>query len=70
MGKFTSCRVVARIPSLPELPRGARVTLGIDGIDLLEAQLRLRYLELAPELAPISGSDAAFDGDEDEEVGG
>ncbi|MDP2809783.1 MAG: RNB domain-containing ribonuclease [Rhodocyclaceae bacterium] len=64
--------LVLRVPSLPELPRGARVQLGIDGIDLLEAELRPRYLELAPEslseLASNQGSDAAFAGDEGEEV--
>ena len=58
--------LVARVPSLPELPRGKRVQLGIDGIDLLEAELRARYLELAPELAANPGPDAAFDGEEDE----
>ena len=64
--------LVLRVPSLPELPRGARVQLSIDGIDLLEAELRPRYLELAPvlasELASNQGSDAAFAGDEGEEV--
>ena len=58
--------LVARVPSLPELPRGKRVQLAIDGIDLLEAELRARYLELAPELTANPGPDAAFDGEEDE----
>ncbi|MCM2290402.1 MAG: RNB domain-containing ribonuclease [Sulfuritalea sp.] len=58
--------LVARVPSLPELPRGKRVQLTIEGIDLLEAELRARYFELAPELAANPGPDAAFDGDEDE----
>ena len=60
--------LVARVPSLPELPRGARVQLLAEGIDLLEAELRLRYLELAPELAPNMGSDAALADDEGEEA--
>ena len=60
--------LVLRVPSLPELPRGTRVQLSIEGIDLLEAELRARYLELAPELASNKGSDAAFVGDEDENV--
>ena len=60
--------LVLRVPSLPELPRGVRVQLGIEGIDLLEAELRPRYLELAPELASNNVSDAAFAGDEDEEA--
>ena len=60
--------LVARVPSLPELPRGARVQLSVDGIDLLEAELRLRYLELVAELAPNMGSDAALADDEGEEV--
>ena len=59
--------LVARVPSLPELPRGARVRLDIEGIDLLEAELRPRYLELAPELASNPASDAAFAGDGDED---
>ena len=60
--------LVLRVPSLPELPRGAHVQLSIEGIDLLEAELRTRYLELAPELASNTGSDTAFAGDEGEEV--
>ena len=59
--------LVLRVPSLPELQRGARVCLDIEGIDLLEAELRPRYRELAPELAANTGSDAAFAGDEGEE---
>jgi exoribonuclease-2 len=59
--------LVLRVPSLPELPRGARVRLDIEGIDLLEAELRPRYRELAPELAANTGSDAAFAGDGDED---
>lgn len=53
--------LVARVPSLPELPRGSAVRLAVDGIDLLEATVRLRYLEPAPEvtaeLAPFEASD-------------
>jgi exoribonuclease-2 len=59
--------LVLRVPSLPELPRGTRVRLDIDGIDLLEAELRPRYLELAPELASNKGSDGAFADDEGED---
>ncbi len=66
--RFDAIPLVARVPSLPELPRGARVRLGVEGIDLLEAELRLRYLELAPELAANTGSDAALADDEGEEV--
>ncbi len=59
--------LVLRVPSLPELPRGAKVCLDIEGIDLLEAELRPRFRELAPELAANTGSDAAFAGDEGED---
>ena len=62
--------LVARVPSLPELPRGAHVRLAIDGIDLLEAELRLRYVEQAPELASNSSPDAAFADDEGDDVAG
>ncbi|MCX7148378.1 MAG: hypothetical protein NTY05_03045, partial [Rhodocyclales bacterium] len=58
--------------SLPELPRGAGVRLSIEGIDLLEAEVKPRYLERAPELmselASNNGSDAAIAGDEGEEA--
>jgi exoribonuclease-2 len=70
LARLDAIPLVARVPSLPELPRGAHVVLSIDGIDLLEAELRLRYLELAPELAPNSGPDAAFADDEGDEVAG
>jgi exoribonuclease-2 len=59
--------LVVRVPSMPELARGTRVHIRIEGIDLLEAELRGRYLELAPqpaaELGPNSGLDADFDDD-------
>ncbi len=60
--------LVLRVPSLPELARGARVRLSVEDIDLLASEIRLRYLELAPELASNTGSDAALVGDEDEEA--
>ena len=60
--------LVLRVPSLPELPRGTRVRLDLDGIDLLEAELRPRFLELAPELASNTGSDAALADDGDDEL--
>jgi exoribonuclease-2 len=62
--------LVARAPSLPELPRGTLVRLVIDGIDLLEVEPRLRFLEQAPELAANCGPDAAFADDEDGSVAG
>ena len=40
--------------------RGAAVRLSIEEIDLLEAEIRLRYLEPAPELAANTGSDEPF----------
>ena len=70
LARLDAIPLVARVPSLPELPRGAHVRLGIEGIDLLEAELRLRYLELAPELTSNSSPDAAFADDEGDEVAG
>jgi exoribonuclease-2 len=71
--RFDAIPLIARVPSLPELPRGARVRLSIEGIDLLEAELRARYLELAAELATElasnPGSATAFAGDEEDEGG-
>jgi exoribonuclease-2 len=61
--------LVVRVPSLPETPRGAAVRLSIEGIDLLEAEIRLRYLEPAAELAANPGSDEAF-ADEGEQTAG
>lgn len=70
LARLDDIPLVARVPSLPELPRGAHVRLGVEGIDLLEAELRLRYLEPAPELASNSGPDAALADDEGDEVAG
>jgi exoribonuclease-2 len=62
--------LVLRAPSLPDLgiaPRGARVRLSLDGIDLLDAEIRTRYLEvltdMLTEIPPDSASDAGFDDD-------
>ena len=62
--------LVLRVPSLPELPRGTHVRLAIEGIDLLEAELRSRYVEQAPELAANTGPDAAFADDGSDDVAG
>ena len=70
LARLDEIPLVARVPSLPELPRGAHVRLSVEGIDLLEAELRLRYLEPAPELASNSSPDAAIGDDEDDEVAG
>ena len=64
--RLVTIPLVLRVPSLPESPRGARVLLGIDGIDLLDAEIRGRFIELAPELAANTGPDAAFAAAEDE----
>jgi exoribonuclease-2 len=70
LARLDTIPLVARVPSLPELPRGAHVLLSVEAIDLLEAELRLRYVELAPELAANSSPDAAFADDEGDEVAG
>jgi exoribonuclease-2 len=54
--------LVVRTLSLPELPRGARVRLAIDAIDLLGAEITVRYLEsieLPGEAAPDAQIDEA-----------
>lgn len=59
--------LVLRLLDLPDLttaPRGARVRLAIDSIDLLAAEARARFIELLPE----PGSDADFDPDGEDEV--
>ena len=56
--------LVLRIPSLPTLSRGARVEIGIERIDLMDADIRAKYLgTLASE--PETVDDVA---DEDEEA--
>ena len=41
--------LVLRVPSLPALDPGTAVRLEVEAIDLMDAELRARYLELAPE---------------------
>jgi exoribonuclease-2 len=53
--------LVLRVPSLPVLDRGARVKLAVEHIDLMEAEARLRYVELL-------GDDASDDALGDEEA--
>lgn len=56
--------LVLRIPSLPDLavaPRGARVRLSLDGIDLLDAEIRARFVEVLTEMPADSASDTGFD---------
>ncbi|MBI4985282.1 MAG: RNB domain-containing ribonuclease, partial [Rhodocyclales bacterium] len=38
--------LVLRVPSLPALDRGVRVQLAVEAIDLLDAEARVRYVEL------------------------
>ena len=59
--------LVLRLLDLPDLaaaPRGARIKLAVDSIDLLGAEGRFRFLELLPE----PGSDAAFNDDSEDEA--
>ena len=69
LARLEDIPLVVRVPSLPESPRGARVMLAVDGVDLLEAEVRLRYVGAAPELTANDGSDAAFGDDGDEGPG-
>ena len=62
--RFDEIPLVLRMPSLPSLavaPRGAHVQISVDGIDLLEAQIRARFVELLSTQA-----DAADDLTDDE----
>jgi exoribonuclease-2 len=61
--------LVVKTMSLPELPRGKRVRLAIDAIDLLGAEITVRYLE-SIELPPAAGPDAALGEEGDEEAAG
>jgi len=53
--------LVVKTPSLPALDRGARVVLEIEEIDLLDAEIRVRYVELLDSSSPDGalGDDAA-----------
>jgi exoribonuclease-2 len=61
--------LVVKTLSLPELPRGTRVRLAIDAIDLLGAEITVRYLE-SIELPPAAGPDAGLGEEGDEEAAG
>ena len=64
--------LVLRVPTLPALDRGARVSLAIERIDLLEAEARVRFVEVlatdagatmeAPELGADIASASAIEG--------
>lgn len=56
--------LVLRVPALPDLPRGARIELAIDRIDLMDADLRVRHLST---LATEGGELAEDEGEEGEE---
>jgi exoribonuclease-2 len=56
--------LVLRAPSLPDMaaaPRGARVRLNVEEIDLLTAEIRARFVEVLAAVAPAS--DLPADGD-------
>ena len=54
-----------RLPSLPELDRGGRVSISIEKIDLLDADIRARYIEMLP----AEAADAALEASEEGDVG-
>jgi exoribonuclease-2 len=58
--RFEHIPLVLRVPSLPALDRGVRVKLAIENIDLLEAEIRARDVELLP----IDTSAGALDEEE------
>ena len=43
-----------RVPSLPALDRGVHVSIGIESVDLLNADIHARYLELLASSPPDS----------------
>jgi len=45
--KFERVPLVGRVPSLPELPPGSRVTLGLGDIDLLDLNFNARFVAVA-----------------------
>jgi exoribonuclease-2 len=56
--------LVLRIPSMPALDRGVRVRIEIEKVDLLEAEARVRFVEIVAEVAeidPVNLSDEAFE---------
>ena len=55
--------LVLRVPSLPALDAGARVTLKIESIDLLAVEARARFVELLGS----GGPDAALEDDSSSE---
>ncbi len=56
--------LVLRAPSLPDMataPRGAKVRLNIEEIDLLTAEIRARFVEVLAAVTPIVGLSASDD---------
>ncbi|MBL8492768.1 MAG: RNB domain-containing ribonuclease [Rhodocyclaceae bacterium] len=47
--RCTHLPLVLRVPSLPALDAGTPVILEVEAIDLMDAEIRARFLELAPE---------------------
>jgi hypothetical protein len=67
--------LVLRAPSLPDMataPRGAKVRLNIEEIDLLTAEIRARFVEVLAAVTPIaalSAGDDALHEDTSEDTG-
>ncbi len=55
-----------RLPSLPALDRGARVSIEIEKIELLDADIRARYVELLPMDVTDAALEAAEEGEGEE----
>ena len=56
--------LVLRIPALPPLDRGTRVSIEIEKTDLFEAEARARFIEALSELSelgPIENADSALE---------
>jgi len=47
--RCTHLPLVLRVPSLPALDAGSPVVLDVEAIDLMDGEIRARFLELAPE---------------------
>jgi exoribonuclease-2 len=58
---------VLKVSSLPTLPSGARVRLGVEGSDLVDVDLHLRHLETLPEAAPGAAEAVPVEGGEQSE---
>jgi exoribonuclease-2 len=67
--RFDDIPLVTKATGMPTLERGARVRLAVSDIDLLTAEAKVSFVEMA-ELQPAAGPDEAFGEEGESDAGG